>query len=88
MSERACFDRILRDDDDMSGQTVRQWRIEAEAGRIVIKDSAGDDSRYFLGMRATDVEAFIADLRRARTFAFEAKSASGTLNTNGESKNG
>lgn len=73
VSERASFDRILRDPDDASSQTIRQWRIQAEAGHIVIKHEAGEDGRYLLGLRPEDVPLFIKDLERARTFAFEAK---------------
>ena len=71
MVERATYDRILRDPDDVSGQTVRQWSVQAEAGRVVIRDAAGDDGRYCIGMRPGDVESFCTDLDRARTFAME-----------------
>lgn len=71
MTERATFDRILRDDGDASGQTIRQWSIQAEPGRVTIRNAP--DGSYLLGMRADDVEAFMADLKRARAFAFEAK---------------
>lgn len=80
MSERATFDRILRDDDDMSGQTIRQWRIEATAGHIVLRSAASDDGAYCFGMRPEDVEAFVLDLRRAQSFAVEARS----LNPSGD----
>lgn len=71
MVERATYDRILRDPDDASGQTVRQWSVQAERGRVVIRDAAGDNGRYCIGMRVGDVEAFRTDLDRARVFAEE-----------------
>lgn len=64
MSERITIERILRDDDDCSGQTIRQWKIEAEGGHITVRDR--EDHLPFLMMRPADIEIFVDDLRRAR----------------------
>lgn len=62
MARRLTIERILRDDDDMNGQTIRDWKIESEAGRIVLRLKHGDG---FISMRADDIELFVEDLRRA-----------------------
>lgn len=66
MAWRKTIDRILRDDDDASGQTIREWKIEAEPGHITIRLRHGDG---FLMMRPDDVELFIADMCAARDMA-------------------
>lgn len=62
MSARVTIERILRDDDDASGQTVRQWRIEAEAGYVTIR-TGGENS--FLLIQTGDVYLFVRDLNQA-----------------------
>jgi hypothetical protein len=60
---KITVERILRDDDDDSGQTVRQWAIESEAGHVTIKMNS---MCGFLLLRTADIEIFAADLQRAR----------------------
>lgn len=66
MVRRVTIETILRDEDDASGQTVRDWKIEADRGHIVIRLKHGDG---FLSMRATDVNDFVTDLRLAEGMA-------------------
>lgn len=67
MSARVTIDRVLRDGDDASGQSVRQWKIEAESGHVTIRTgSAG-----FLLIRTDDVNLFVQDLNQAVEAAAE-----------------
>lgn len=66
MAARVTIERILRDDDDASGQTIREWKIESEPGHITIRLKHGDG---FLLLRTADVEVFSADLQRAKDTA-------------------
>lgn len=62
MTARITIERILRDDDDATGQSVRQWRIEAEAACVTVRaETAG-----FLMVRAGDIDLLIEDLNRAK----------------------
>jgi hypothetical protein len=62
MAARITTERILRDDDDDSGQSIRDWKIESDSGHVTIRLKHGDG---FILMRAADVEIFVDDLRRA-----------------------
>lgn len=62
MAARITIERLLRDDDDASGQTIRNWQIEAEPGFVKVCLKHGDG---FLLMRADDVDLFVADMERA-----------------------
>lgn len=67
MAARVTIERLLRDDDDASGQTIREWKIECEPGgpiTIRMKHGAG-----FILMRTTDVDVFTSDLQRAKQVA-------------------
>lgn len=68
MSRRVTFERILRDDDDDAGQTIRDWKIEASDGHVTIKDrhDAG-----FIMLRPEDVDVFMKDLHDAQVCARE-----------------
>ena len=66
MAARVTIERILRDEDDDAGQTIRDWKIESEAGHITIRMKHGDG---FIGMRADDVDWFVDDIRRAEEAA-------------------
>jgi len=68
MVARITLERVLRDDDDDSGQTVRDWKIESEAGHITIRMKHGDG---FILLRAGDVDKFVIDLNRAKDSAVE-----------------
>lgn len=74
MSARITIERILRDDDDDSGQTIRQWKIEAEGRHIVVRDH--EEHLPFLMLRPADIAIFVGDLERARAAAIELCSAS------------
>lgn len=67
MALRVTFERVLRDDDDASGQTIRDWKIEAEPGAsITIRMKHGDG---FVLLRAADIDLFIQDLNSAKIVA-------------------
>ena len=59
MTKRVTLERILRDDDDQSGQSIREWKMEIEDDQIKIRPRDGAD---FLMIRADDVDQFHDDL--------------------------
>lgn len=69
MAARITIERVLRDEDDASGQSVRDWKIEAERGFVTIqlKYSSGG----FLLLRTDDVNQFVIDLNRAKDAAVD-----------------
>lgn len=68
MAARITIERILRDNDDDSGQTIRQWRLESEAGNVVLKMNHGDG---FIMVRPDDIDCLCGDLQRAKSAAIE-----------------
>lgn len=65
MAYRRTIERILRDDDDLTGQTVRGWMLVEEDGDITI---SRDEHAAGFRIPAGDVEAFIADIRSLTGF--------------------
>lgn len=63
MAVRHTIERILRDDDDDSGQSIREWRIETEGTHVTVRRREGDG---FILLRAADIDTLITDLRRAQ----------------------
>lgn len=68
MPTKVTVERVLRDEDDDSGQTVRSWRIEAEKDHMTIRAGGGSATGFIL-IRASDVEALVEDLLIARDTA-------------------
>jgi hypothetical protein len=68
MATRVTIERILRDEDDASGQTIRDWKIEAERGHIVVRMKHGDG---FITMRPADIDIFTDDLAWAKAAALD-----------------
>lgn len=66
MAVRITIERILRDPDDASGQTIRDWKLESESGHVTIRTNHGSG---FIGMRADDVDLFVGDLLKAQDAA-------------------
>lgn len=66
MSARITIERLLRDDDDASGQSIRNWTIESEPGFITIRMKHGAG---FVLLRAADVDVFCGDMKRAKDAA-------------------
>ncbi len=66
MTARITIERILRDNDDDSGQSICKWMIESEAGFVKIRMNHGDG---FILIRPDDVGVFAADLWRAKDAA-------------------
>lgn len=62
MPARITIERVLRDEDDATGQSVRDWAIEVDAGHITIRLKHGTG---FLMLRTDDIPLFSADLDRA-----------------------
>lgn len=66
MPARITIERLLRDEDDASGQSVRDWKIEADGDSITIRLKHGDG---FLLLRHTDIDIFTSDIENARDAA-------------------
>lgn len=66
MAVRKTIERILRDDGDDAGQSIREWKIEAESGHITVRLKFGDG---FLMLRADDIGLFVNDLHSAEEMA-------------------
>lgn len=66
MPRRVTIETILRDSDDMTGSSVREWKIEADRGHITIRLRHGDG---FLMLPVDDVEKFVVDVRLAEGLA-------------------
>lgn len=66
MAARITLERVLRDGDDDRGQTIRDWKIEAERYAVTVRMKHGDG---FILMRPDDVDLFVADLNRAKEAA-------------------
>lgn len=66
MAARVTIERLLRDDDDASGPSIRDWKIEVEPSHIMIRMNHSDG---FILLRPADVEILIVDLRRAKETA-------------------
>ena len=66
MVARITIERLLRDDDDTSGQTIREWKLEIESGTITMRSRHGEG---FLILRGEDVPQLVADLVRAKEIA-------------------
>lgn len=62
MAARVTIERILRDEGDAMGQSIREWSIAAEPGHVTVRLRYGDG---FILMRTDDIELFVDDLRRA-----------------------
>ena len=60
MARRTTIERILRDVDDDSGQTIRQWLIQREDEFITLRQHESDS---FINLRPEDCEILCADLR-------------------------
>lgn len=70
MSERFTLERILRDEDDSSGQSIRAWALAVEDGHLTIR---GRSDNYVMGLRVADVEQFKRDLDRCVSIHFGAE---------------
>lgn len=60
MAKRLTLERLLRDDDDASGQTIRQWHVERDGELLTIRTRA--DQPGFLLIRASDAALLCADI--------------------------
>lgn len=60
MTVKLTLERILRDDDDASAQTVRGWALSIDTGSLSVRRSA--DQAEGLLIRLDDVGDLIADL--------------------------
>jgi hypothetical protein len=67
MVARTTIERVLWDDDDCSGQTVRRWCIECADGTATIRKER--DVGFVISLPIADVDIFVDDLRRAIALA-------------------
>ncbi|MBX3481633.1 MAG: hypothetical protein KF842_14675 [Caulobacter sp.] len=63
MAAQLTLERILRDDDDASGQTIRVWRLSIDGQYLRIQRSGTETSSSGLLIRVADVPQLIADLK-------------------------
>ena len=66
MPYRYTMERKLRDDDDATGQTLREWCIKVNDGQVLIMPNEYDDGHIHgnpLRMRISDVPQFVEDLQ-------------------------
>lgn len=62
MSSKITVERILRDDDDASGQTIREWKLELEGNTLTISGSRHRPDSWLI-IRLSDADEFIADIK-------------------------
>ena len=60
MAVKLTLERILRDDDDSSAQTVRSWALSIDGDHLTIKRATDQAERVHI--RLDDVGDLIADL--------------------------
>lgn len=60
MSRRITLERVLRDDNDANGQTVRTWIMQRDDDLIMIRAREGSD---FILIRKADAQQFHEDLQ-------------------------
>lgn len=68
MSARVTIERVLRDDDDASGQTVRSWRLQMDGGHVQIARNEHSDWNM---VRVDDLTLLIGDLEEIRRLHHE-----------------
>ncbi len=61
MAKRVTIERVLRDDDDASGQSVRGWKLSLDGKFITIRPARRDVSDFLL-IQTDDVETLCRDL--------------------------
>lgn len=62
MSSKITVERILRDDDDASGQTIREWKLELEGNTLTISGSRHRPDSWLI-IRLSDADEFMADIK-------------------------
>jgi hypothetical protein len=60
VSAKRRLERILRDEDDASAQTVRRWLLTAADGHLQIASNENSD---WIMIRLSDVPQLVADLQ-------------------------
>ena len=68
MSARFIIERVLRDPDDATGQTVRSWWLKLSGGDVQI---AGSEHSIANMVRVDDLSLLIADLEELRRLHHE-----------------
>jgi len=66
VAKRTTIERVLRDDGDNAGQSIRDWKIEAENNHVTLR--SGHDLEFIM-LRKADIDLLIADLQQARDLA-------------------
>jgi hypothetical protein len=62
VASKITVERILRDDDDASGQTIREWKLELEGDTLTINGSRHRPDAWLI-IRLADADECMADLR-------------------------
>lgn len=62
MAVKLTVERILRDDDDTSGQSVREWKLELEDDTLTISGSRHRPASWLI-IRLSDADEFMADIK-------------------------
>lgn len=62
MSSKITVERVLRDDDDASDQTVREWKLELEGETLTISGSRHRPDSWLI-IRLSDADEFMADIK-------------------------
>jgi hypothetical protein len=62
VASKITVERILRDDDDASGQTIREWKLELEGDTLTINGSRHRPDAWLI-IRLSDADEFMADIR-------------------------
>ncbi|MBU1606341.1 MAG: hypothetical protein KKD08_05975 [Alphaproteobacteria bacterium] len=62
MTSKITIERVLRDPDDASGQTVREWKLELEGDTLTISGSRHRPASWLI-IRLSDADEFMADIK-------------------------
>lgn len=62
MASKVTVERVLRDPDDASGQSVREWKLELEGDTLTISGSRHRPESWLI-IRLSDADEFMADIK-------------------------
>lgn len=62
MAVKLTVERVLRDEDDASGQSVREWKLELEGDTLTISGSRHRPESWII-IRLSDADEFMTDIR-------------------------
>lgn len=62
MAAKITVERVLRDPEDASGQSVREWKLELEGDTLTISGSRHRPESWLI-IRLSDADEFMADIK-------------------------